>query len=313
LPLAFLVGVLSLVGPAAHAQEVHVFVSSRPAATPGQSVYRYRVVNNSTQLITTFHLGWDYFNAQYTLNVPPSGWSRENGLAPSSVGSPSNWSAQLLTTEETDVENSLEWGEDDQPFSLLPGQMASGFTVTAPTDAEAYRSGIWTVLFAGPSGTTAALAASRHLELDFRPPSPEDAPQPEPSIAALGLGDSVPALSGAKGSWRYYKVTVPSATPLLQVNLSGGTGDADLYVKQGTLPDPRSPASAPYIYGTNEHAIVPHPNAGDWYIGVHGYDSYGGVSLSVQSDATAILGTGGRDSLSGTAPMKRAPHGPRSR
>lgn len=108
-------------------------------------------------------------------------------------------------------------------------------------------------------------------------------------VTALSNGQTVASLSGAQGSWQYFKITVPSGQTSLAINMSGGSGDADLYVKLGSQPTSSSYDYRPYLSGNNESVSVTNPAAGDWYIGVYGYSAYSGVSLT----ATYSGSTGG--------------------
>ncbi len=159
----------------AAAQSVQVLVST--AQVSGKTVYRYRVVNNSTQRIVSVQIGYDYPHGVYALNVTPSGWSRANGLPSSSVTSPSGWTPSLLTSEETETENSLDWRSDVAGNDILPGQTKGGFSVTVDGPAAAYSSGIWTTIFGDTSPTSADLAASGRVlpdsnpDVDTTPPS----------------------------------------------------------------------------------------------------------------------------------------------
>lgn len=147
---------------------VHVYVT--PAGGAGSALYRYRVVNDSTQRIVSLQIGYDYPHGVYVLDVPPLGWSRENGLPPSSVTSPSGWSAELMTTEETESQNVLAWNSSGAANDILAGQSKSGFSVTAGAPAAAY-TGIFTVIFGDSSDTAADLAASGTLQTDTNPDS----------------------------------------------------------------------------------------------------------------------------------------------
>lgn len=123
----------------------------------------------------------------------------------------------------------------------------------------------------------------------------------------LSNGQIVSDLSGAKDSWRYYKIAVPSGQAKLEIKISGGSGDADLYVKLGSKPTLSSYDYRPYKNGNNETVTVNSPAAGDWYIGIHGYSSYSGVSLQatyVASDCETYS-----NSLSGTGDYKYEPNG----
>ncbi|MBI3563041.1 MAG: PPC domain-containing protein [Gammaproteobacteria bacterium] len=50
------------------------------------------------------------------------------------------------------------------------------------------------------------------------------------------------------------------------VNISGGTGDADLYLRHGAQPTGSSFNCRPYITGNAEFCRFANPSAGTWYI-----------------------------------------------
>jgi serine protease len=93
--------------------------------------------------------------------------------------------------------------------------------------------------------------------------------------------DATSSLSGSSGSWSYYSVGVPSCASTLTVQISGGSGDADLYVKLGSQPSSSSFDCRPYLWGNDETCTFTPPQAGTYYIGLHGYSSYSGVTLEV--------------------------------
>jgi Bacterial pre-peptidase C-terminal domain len=89
-------------------------------------------------------------------------------------------------------------------------------------------------------------------------------------------------LSGVDGSKQYFRVTVPTSRSSLTITISGGSGDADLYVKRGSLPTLTSWDIRPYLYGNGEFVRVSNPAADHWYIMIHGYAAYAGLMLRVQ-------------------------------
>jgi len=105
----------------------------------------------------------------------------------------------------------------------------------------------------------------------------------EPSTGG-GEGGSASAtdLSGATGSWTHYYVDLPAGMTSLNVNMSGGTGDADLYVRQGSQPTTSSYDCRPYRSGNNETCSIDNPGSGRWYISLQGYQAYSGVDLLVE-------------------------------
>jgi large repetitive protein len=99
------------------------------------------------------------------------------------------------------------------------------------------------------------------------------------TVTPLTNGVPVPALSGAAGSEKFYKIDVPAGQSLLTVEISGGTGDADLYIKKGAKPTTGSWDYRPYLIGNNEKQEIVNPAAATWYIMLHGYLAYTGVTL----------------------------------
>nr|WP_243708187.1 PPC domain-containing protein [Luteimonas arsenica] len=89
----------------------------------------------------------------------------------------------------------------------------------------------------------------------------------------------VTGLSGSAGNERRYTIQVPAGRSQLRLQLSGGTGDADLYVRQGSAPTTSSYNCRPYLTGNNETCTFNSPAAGTWHIMVRGYSAYSGVSL----------------------------------
>ena len=51
-----------------------------------------------------------------------------------------------------------------------------------------------------------------------------------------GTSGSLPNLAATTGNWTRNTITVPAGKTKLTVTISGGTGDADLYVRFGSQP-----------------------------------------------------------------------------
>ena len=76
-----------------------------------------------------------------------------------------------------------------------------------------------------------------------------------------------------------YTMVVPSGKTSVVFTISGGTGDADLYVKIGSAPTTTSYSCRPYLTGNNETCTFNAPTAGTYYVNVRAYSAYSGVSL----------------------------------
>lgn len=134
-------------------------------------------------------------------------------------------------------------------------------------------------------------------------------PPPDDTVT-LSNGQLVSNISGSAGSWRYYKITVPSGQSKLEIVTSGGSGDVDLYVKRGSKPTTSSWDYRPYRSGNNETVSVSSPASGDWYIGLHGYSSYSGTSLrATYTGSSSPSCTTYSNSLTGTGDANYEPNG----
>ncbi|RMA81306.1 S8 family peptidase [Umboniibacter marinipuniceus] len=101
-----------------------------------------------------------------------------------------------------------------------------------------------------------------------------------------GTGDTITYnnLSGARRSWQGTSIEIPAGTTNFSVVMSGGTGDADLYVREGNAPAKRSYDCRPYNSGNDEVCTFTNPAAGTWYYSIYGYRDYSGVTLVVSYD-----------------------------
>jgi lysophospholipase L1-like esterase len=103
------------------------------------------------------------------------------------------------------------------------------------------------------------------------------------------LSNGVPAtgLSGAQGAQLTYSLVVPAGATSLTFQISGGSGDADLYVKYGSPPSTSTYDCRPYLDGNNESCSV-SPTAGTWYVMLRGYSSFANVSLVATHSSASV-------------------------
>jgi Zn-dependent metalloprotease len=99
------------------------------------------------------------------------------------------------------------------------------------------------------------------------------------TTTVLTNGVAQTSLSASTGTWKHFKIAVPTGQTSLVIAQSLGTGDADLYVKRGAQPTSAVYDYRPYLSGNAETVTVTNPVAGDWYISIYAYASYSGVSL----------------------------------
>lgn len=109
--------------------------------------------------------------------------------------------------------------------------------------------------------------------------TPGPGPGPDPGGGGLQNGVPVTGLAGAANSAQRWTFTVPSGARNLVIAISGGSGDADLYVRRGSAPTTSSYDCRPYRTGNNESCSSATPQAGTYHILVRGYSSFSGVTL----------------------------------
>jgi len=86
------------------------------------------------------------------------------------------------------------------------------------------------------------------------------------------------------GSWARYYYDLPEGYSTLTVSTSGGSGDADLYVRFGAQSTLSQYDCRPYKSGNNETCTFQNPQGGRWYLDLYGYSAASGVTLRLQAN-----------------------------
>jgi Zn-dependent metalloprotease len=76
-----------------------------------------------------------------------------------------------------------------------------------------------------------------------------------------------------------FTLSVPTGKTSLVFNQAGGTGDADLYVRQGSAPTTSTYTCRPYLSGNTESCSFTSPAAGTWYACSNAYSAYTNVTM----------------------------------
>ena len=104
------------------------------------------------------------------------------------------------------------------------------------------------------------------------------------TTAAIENGVPISNLSASRGVARFEELKVPSGATNLRISISGGSGDADLYVRFGSRPTASTYDCRPYRNGNNETCTFNAPRQGTYFIAVNAYGAYQGVTLSASYD-----------------------------
>ena len=98
---------------------------------------------------------------------------------------------------------------------------------------------------------------------------------------ALSNGVPVTGLAATTGNWTSdYTLVVPSGATNLKFVMSGGTGDADMYVRLGSAPTTSSYTCRPYLTGNSETCTFAAPTAGTYHVSIRAYATFSGVTLT---------------------------------
>lgn len=95
----------------------------------------------------------------------------------------------------------------------------------------------------------------------------------------LTKGVTVTGISATTGNSVNYSLVVPAGATNLTFTMSGGTGDADMYVRFGSAPTDTTYNCRPYKTGNAETCTFATPSAGTYYVRLKAYSSFSGVSL----------------------------------
>jgi serine protease len=104
------------------------------------------------------------------------------------------------------------------------------------------------------------------------------APTTNPNELVNGVAKT--GLSASQGNVLNYTMNVPAGANFLSFAISGGTGDADIYVRFGAAPTTNNYDCRPYISGNNETCNINTAQVGTYYIMVRAYSTFSGVSLT---------------------------------
>ena len=115
------------------------------------------------------------------------------------------------------------------------------------------------------------------------PPPVDPVDGEEPGVVEVQSGVAVAGLSGKKGEEKTFSIRVPAGTAAVEIQVSGGSGDMDLYTKVGTKPTATEYDCRPYSSGNSEkcsYTATQIPAAGGKvYVRVFGYADFSGVQL----------------------------------
>jgi fibronectin type 3 domain-containing protein len=192
--------------------------------------------------------------------TPPAAPTGLTATAVSSSQINLSWTASSGATSYTILRSTTSGG----PYSSVGTSTTTSFSNTGLSPSTTYYYVVQASNGTCSSGNSAQASATT---------------QAGPSTV-LQNGVPVTGISGATGSQQTWTMSVPSGATNLSFVISGGTGDADMYVRFGSAPTTTTYDCRPYLSGNNETCSFATPSAGTWYVMLHGYSAYSGVTLT---------------------------------
>jgi subtilisin family serine protease len=184
-------------------------------------------------------------------------------------------SRMLLSNTGT---GALDWtaASNRSWLGMDPAQGVLNPSYATPLDARVDAGGLaagtheGAVVFSGPIHTTtgpATLAVSVTVV----------------EATPLAVGTTRTGLAGVKGDRKYFAVAVPAGAAVLTIATTGGTGDMDMHVRYGNAPTLDEYDCRPYQTGNTEACDLSNPLPGTYYVMLHAWSAYAGLTLSTSS------------------------------
>lgn len=105
----------------------------------------------------------------------------------------------------------------------------------------------------------------------------------------LSNGVAKSGLSGATGNQQFFTLQVPAGTTALDFALSGGSGDADLYIKYGSQPSTANYDCRSWNSSNNESCVMNSIQAGTYHVLINAYSTFSAASLVANFSASQQL------------------------
>lgn len=266
-------------GPFSALEGDAISFSSTGSNDPDGSIASYNWNFGNGQTRTQANPSYTYSTAgNYTVTLTVTDNEGATATASSSVSitSPANTSPNAVIANgpfSADVAQSIAFSsagsnDPDGSISSYSWNFGDGATSLSANPSHSYASaGSYTVTLTVTDNQGASSSDSESVTVN--------------AVTGPG-GDQLneTSLSGASNSTKYFTLTVPAGATNLVFATSGGTGDADLYVRFGSQPTTSSYDCRPYQSGNNESCPISPAQAGTYHVMIRGYSAYSGMSLS---------------------------------
>ncbi|MBD3654404.1 S8 family serine peptidase [Kangiella sp.] len=211
-------------------------------------------------------------------STPPPSNTLENGVSVTfsgASGSETDFTFEV-PSDATSVSFDMSGGSGDADLYVKFGSAPT----TSSYDCRPYKNGnTESCNFTAQTGTYYVMVRGYTSYSNVNLVATHDGGGTNPPPA--GGSATVTDISASTGTWKHYYIDIPAGMSSLDVQISGGTGDADLYVRKGAQPTSSTYDCRPYKTGNNESCSFSNPGEDRWYISLYAYDAYSGVTLQV--------------------------------
>ncbi|AOE49076.1 S8 family peptidase [Kangiella sediminilitoris] len=224
-------------------------------------------------------LAYSLFDGSTPPPPPPGGDTLENGVAVTisgAQGSETDYTFEV-PSDASNVSFDMNGGSGDADLYVKFGSAPT----TSSYDCRPYRNGnTESCDFTAQAGTYYVMVRGYTSYSNASLVATHDGGGTNPPPGGGG-SETIDNISGASGSWNHYYLDVPAGMSTLTATISGGSGDADLYVRRGAQPTTSAYDCRPYKWGNEETCNISSPAEDRYYISIRGYQSYSGVTLDV--------------------------------
>jgi serine protease len=104
---------------------------------------------------------------------------------------------------------------------------------------------------------------------------------PFAAMAQTAIDNGVPVtdLSAPTEGQLSFVIEVPEGSHELLVQTAGGTGDSDLFIRQGQMPTTDDYDCASFTFGNQDACLIEAPAAGEWFILLDAWEAFDGLLL----------------------------------
>lgn len=234
-------------------------------------------IDNASEYYTgiNVHHSSGVFNRAYYLISNTAGWNPKKGFQAFAVANQLYWTSGATFDSAacgvTKAAKDLNYSTSDIVAAFKKvGVDASCGSVYPETDSAS----------SGSSDSSSSSSDSSSGSSSSGSSSDDSSDDSSGQGQMLTKGQSVSDLFGPFSSMLYYGFKGDGSTTT--VKISGGTGDADLYVNVDKTPSPQSFICRPQNYGNEESCKVETEAGKTYYIMIFGYRYYSGLTLSLE-------------------------------